>query len=297
MNNIPFSASEYARWFDNLSREQQAREIAKIDNIKFVDEPNGSFYPVGVQHDYWNAYAYGNEIKIVYFKRGVIHQKECKSNYEKNECNAVNESEKKARFESSLSRTKTAVFELAACNEFQYFCTLTLDKTKYDRYNLTKFRKDFAQLIRNLNRNRDNKIEYLSIPEPHKDGAWHIHSLMKGLLNDDLTAFKLSDNIPNRIKSQIRGGKAVYNWETYSKRFGFFTATEIENQSACSRYVTKYITKNLKSVLLDSGSHLYFASQGLKRREIIVKGCFDECPFSQWDYENDYVKIATIKLS
>lgn len=37
---------------------------------------------------------------------------------------------------------------------------------------------------------------------------------------------------------------------------------------------------------------MYFASQGLKGRETVVWRSLDECPIKQWDFENDYVKIA-----
>lgn len=245
--------------------------------------------------DYWTEYKIGNERKIVYFKRGVLFPDTDKKRAV--EVTKSPQGENKERFSQSLSRTKANVFELAMCNEFQYFCTFTLDEKKRDRFDISEFRKSFTQMIRNMNRSRsdEDKIKYLLIPEPHKNGAWHMHGLLKGLTPDDLTTFKLSEHIPERIKKSIRAGKPVYNWEKYQNGFGFFTCTEIENQSACCRYVTKYVTKDLLKQKRESGGHLFFASQGLKRKETVVKNSFEHCPYSDWDYENDYVKIKIIQ--
>lgn len=293
-------------WFSHLSRGEQAKEIIRIQHINkkalYALEATGLFYPVGFQRDYFNVYAYGNEIKVVYMKCGVPHRKPRESAYhyqpstvDKTE---LSESEKTERFASSLSRTKATVFEIAACNEFTHFATLTLNKEMYDRNDLSKFRKDLAQYVRNLNRNRrDNPIKYLEIPELHKAGGWHIHGLFKGLRADDLRAFELSEKLPRRIKDMIRSGRAVYDWSGYSKRFGFTTITEIVNAQACAHYVTKYITKDLQKTVLSSGSHMFFASQGLNRREVILHNCFGTCPFTDFDFENKWCKIKTIKLS
>ena len=48
----------------------------------------------------------------------------------------------------SLSRARRVVLELAMCNDWAYFCTFTLDKTKYQREDLPKFHKDFSQWVR-----------------------------------------------------------------------------------------------------------------------------------------------------
>lgn len=248
----------------------------------------------GVTHDYWSAYRYGDEIKVVYIKRGVIERDPDKKS------KVVTERKNTAddvRFSQSLSRSRARVFELAMCNEFPFFCTFTQDEKMRDRFDLNDFRKDFTMLIRNLNRNRadEEKIRYILIPEKHKNGAWHMHGLLSGLTAENLRPFKVTERIPERIKKQIRNGKPVYDWTAYRKRFGYFTCTKVENPTACAKYVTKYITKDLSLSVRESGAHLYFASQGLKGRECIVKNSFDVCPFAEWDFENDYVCIKVIK--
>lgn len=278
------------------------------------------------RHDLWSAYVYGGELKVVFLKAlpkkkttaaerafEALEQYERECNYdadkvrEKIADHYKRKSEKKERetsdgsdrFRQSLSRSRARVFELAACNEFQYFGTFTLDEKMRDRFNLADFRKAFAQYVRNLNRSRpaEKKIKYLMIPEQHKDGAWHMHGLLLGLGEEDLRAFNLSEKIPERIKRQIRKGETVYDWTGYRDRFGYFTATAIKNPEAVSKYITKYLTKDIDSNARESGEHLFFASQGLKGRTTLVKNRFGRCPVESWDFENDYVKTATFKTA
>lgn len=264
-------------------------------------------------HDVYNAYAYGDSVKIVYIKCArrlekpftgfyytepekrvipkIIGCSECTPLSRLCTLDDVSKSEN-ARFSQSISRTKSRVFELAACNEFQHFCTFTQDEKLRDRFNLSDFRKDFAQLVRNINRGRETKIKYLLIPEQHKNGAWHMHGLLSGLQPDDLRPFELTENIPERLKKMIRGGTAVYDWTRYRRAFGYFTCTEIKSHEACAKYVTKYISKDLQKTVRESGEHLFFASQGLEGRQTLIKNSAEPCPVEKWDFENDFIRIS-----
>ena len=94
----------------------------------------------------------------------------------------------------------------------------------------------------------------------------------------------------------------MYNWPKYAKKYGFFTATAIKDKVAASSYITKYVTKDVAKQALESGRHLFFASHGLKGREVVVHDNVDQggelvfCPISdgEWDFENDYVKVKWI---
>lgn len=297
-------------------------------------------------NDSWNAYQYGEKIKIVYIKNASRRQKtneklfpeleglpfdisyltgevsgllplaihstiyggnvieENYSSEEKPKAKKEKSGENSERLAASLSRTKSKIFELAMCNEFSYFCTFTLSPEKVkDRFDLDNLQKSFSQYIRNLNRGRENKIIYLLIPERHKDGAWHLHGLIEGLqIGEDLREFSLSEYLPYRIRKMLKNGEKVYNWDKYSKKYGFFTATKVKNKQAAASYICKYITKEVAKQGREMGRHLFFASQGLKRREVIIHDSVDaannyvRCPFldSEWDFENDYVKIKWI---
>lgn len=258
-----------------------------------------------LRHDLWSLYDYGDIIKVVYFKslpakpdpkKDPLFPSDKASTRPQFEKQKRSENE---RFTNSVSRSKARVFELAMCNEFTHFCTFTQDKNKRDRFNLSEFRKDFAMLVRNLNRARSeaDKIKYLIIPEQHKNGAWHMHGLLRGLTSDDLREFTHKEKLPMRIKDQIEKGVKIYDWTRYRRAFGYFTCTEIESGTACAKYITKYISKDLQKSVREAGEHLFFASQGLKGRDTVVKQSSEVCPVTEWDFENQYIKVAEIVKS
>lgn len=245
-------------------------------------------------HDEWSAYRYGNTVKVVYVKNAPKRREKGA----KVEAFAVPEADEGKRFSQSLSRSRARIFELASCNEFTHFCTFTQSPDLRERFDLREFRKDFAQYVRNLNRSRDpeSKIKYVLIPEEHKKGGWHMHGLLMGLNEGELRPFSLKEKLPQRIREKLKEGEQIFDWEGYRKRFGFFTCTPIKDPQACSRYLTKYITKDLVKSSLSSGEHLFFASQGLKGRETLVKSSIDLCPIEKWSYENEYVKVAEFSI-
>lgn len=254
-----------------------------------VADPSKSF-------DCWSAYAYGNsKVKFVY-KKCPSGRRLSDLNFKPSETEE-SEKEKDERYKQSISRARSAIYEIAICNEFTHFCTFTQDKEKRDRFDLKKFRKDLAQFVRNESRGRETKIKYLLIPEEHKDGAFHMHGLLMGLSADDLRLFTLKEKLPAKIKKALKAGEKIYNWERYAARFGYFTCTDIKNPAACSKYITKYVTKDLQEPFLSRGEHLYYSSQGLKRREVMVKNCYEKCPFDVWDFENEYVKVKEVDIT
>ena len=272
---------------------QRYYENSLLNSIKFKVPTAHPFEPSG-QHDFWSVYDYGEQVKVVYIK-AAPKPKTTPLFAEKSAAEKPpTEKHTEKRFEAAVSRAKARIFELAMCNEFTFFCTFTQDEKMRNRFDLAAFRKDLAQLIRNINRGRaeNEKIKYLLIPEKHKNGAWHMHGLMMNLGEKDLRAFTLKERLPKKIRAQIEKGVAVYDFTRYRRAFGFFTCTEIANKTAVSKYITKYISKDLSATARESGQHLFFASQGLKGKETIVKRCFDKCPVSEWDFENDFVKVA-----
>ncbi len=241
----------------------------------------------GQKNDLWNAYRYGDKIKIVYYKCGSLSTPNRSGRLADEEA-LLSTEEKLERFESSISRAKSKIFELAMCNKFEYFVTLTLSAEKRDRFCLQNFSKDFGQFVRNENKKRPEgqKIEYLLIPEQHQDGAWHAHGLIKGLTKDDLK----------------RNTKGYLEWFAYSKRFGFFSCSAIKSHEACCKYITKYVTKDVKkSTDLQAGAHTYYASQGLQRRELLERYAYGNNllfdPRGEWDFENEWVKILWLKIT
>lgn len=178
------------------------------------------------------------------------------------------------KLDNNVSRAKSKIKEYALCNDFDFFVTLTIDPSKYDRYNLKKYYKDLSKFLNNYGTNHKSKIKYILIPEMHKDGAWHMHGLITGILDKHL---KENEN-------------GYLDWVQYSKKFGYLSLDRVRDKEKVSSYITKYITKDLSNTIQELNAHLYYCSKGLKVAEEIKKGTLlaDNIPF---DFENDYVKI------
>ena len=204
---------------------------------------------------------FGDRYKLtVYFtERGAV----ISSNLDKqsNDC----------KLDNNISRAKARVLELALCNPWQYFCTLTINGDKQDRYSLSSYIKDLGNWIGNYNRKFDTKLKYLLVPEQHKDGAYHAHALLCGVSPDSL------------IKNQYGYADMPY----YKNRFGFISLDPIRDLDKTASYVTKYVTKTF-ATSREIGEHLFYSSQGLNGKEVIHDGITQpiECSFF-----NEYVGV------
>lgn len=182
------------------------------------------------------------------------------------------------RFSSNLSRARNKVYEYCICNDFEYFVTLTINQDKYNRKNLKTYYKDFSQFIRDYRKKYNIDIQYLFIPEQHKDGNWHMHGLIKGIPQEH---FNINDN-------------GYLDWYSYKNKFGFISLDKIRNSEACSIYMTKYITKDFyKNTKINKNNKLYYCSKGLRTSETVYKGNLDiKLPYP--NFENNYLKIYDI---
>lgn len=154
------------------------------------------------------------------------------------------------KLDNSISRARSTIYELALCNNFYWFVTITINSC-YDRKNLNWFRSTTNQIIRNLRKkfNGELNLFYLLIPEKHKDGSYHMHGLFS---YDFIYDFYINKN-------------RYLSWNSYDQ-IGFSSISKIDNYVACCKYITKYISKEFKNVEKDK--HTYFCSQGLKRKEL-----------------------------
>lgn len=196
----------------------------------------------------------------------------------------------------NLSRTKRTIYELAFCNPWDWFFTATLDPKKYDRTNLEKFHKDLTQFIRDQRKKYGISIDFLLIPEKHSDGiTWHMHGFLKGLPVEHLRRFKLGDKMGKALAEKVKNGDEVYDWTDYSKKFGFCDLEPIKNHEAVSKYVTKYISKELANSVTELNAHQYYCSRGLKRAEVIKKGSMSL--HIKPDFIGEYCSVATLPYS
>lgn len=197
--------------------------------------------------------------------------------------------------ESSLSRARRSVLELALCNDWKYFCTFTLDKEKYDRHNLGKFEKDLTQWIRDQRKKcKKNGIKadfkFLLVPELHQDGAWHMHGLLGDITPLTVPFYCLRQQclrVPDKL---VDGG--YFNWPDYQRKFGFCSLGLIKNKVATGFYVSKYITKSLLDVSEALGRHTYIPSRGLSFA-VLFGSVYGDCADLNHCLVNDYEFVQT----
>lgn len=153
----------------------------------------------------------------------------------------------------SQRRAKNALFDLIACNQWDYFITLTLSPNEIDR-------NDYQAIIKKLNTYLDNRVrrnglKYIGVPELHKNGGFHFHFLVNDVLplGDSGTVKRPDCSRPVKLSTALRLGynradlKTVYNISDWG--LGFTTAIHTYGEpSALANYVGKYITKSDKKI-------------------------------------------------
>lgn len=159
-----------------------------------------------------------------------------------------------ADVDRSLRRAAAKLRDLALSNPFRYFVTLTLDQSKIDRY-------DMGQITKALNGWLDNHVrrdglEYILVPERHKDGAVHFHGFFNDALSvvDSGTLDVPGSKKPRKPRSASQraewlaaGAHVVYNVEAWP--YGFTTALELYGDyPAAVAYVCKYVRKQREKI-------------------------------------------------
>lgn len=174
------------------------------------------------------------------------------------------------KLSSSVSRTRRLVLELALANDWDYFFTFTLDENKVDRFSLDACHKKLKDWLKYRRKQYGLKCSYLLVPEQHKDGAWHVHGLIRGVDRSNLISFADMDRNGYRSPDGHRLPPELIesdflNWPDFQRSFGFCSLGPLKSQEAASFYVTKYITKDLARCVSDLGKHMYWPSRDLNR--------------------------------
>lgn len=164
------------------------------------------------------------------------------------------------KLDAAVSRARSVVYQLAVCNDWDYFFTGTLSPKLNDRDNLFSFRSRFAHWVRNLRKKPGyENLAYLLIPEKHKNGGWHVHGLIRGLPDSALSPFVRGLHPRHLVEA------GFLNWNAFEKKFGFCSLDSIHNLEDVSGYLTKYISKDMSASVVEVGGHTYFCTRGLRR--------------------------------
>lgn len=152
----------------------------------------------------------------------------------------------------NMKRAVQIVYNIAKCNEFTHFITLTLDPAKVDRFDYESC-SEAIQCFTDIMAHQG--CQWLIVPEQHKKGAYHFHGLVNGPL-------KLSPAIHPKTGLPMldKSGRPIYNICNF--KYGFTTATEIIHPGKCANYLTKYMSKKIE---VPKGKKRYWASRSLER--------------------------------
>lgn len=153
--------------------------------------------------------------------------------------------------EVSINRTIQSIYGITRANKWYGFITLTFDPKKIDSTDITEVSKYATEHFKYMKKAYCPNLYYILVPELHSDGKKiHIHGLVGGV-----------EGLPMVDSGIVKNGKIIYNLPKW--KHGFSTLSLVEHQGKVSRYITKYITKEL--VLFTKGKKRYWASRNCLR--------------------------------
>lgn len=161
---------------------------------------------------------------------------------------------KKRSIASSMGRTINAVYEKARANIWDWFITLTFNPEKVDSFDYQSVVKSLKNWIDYIRRFSPD-IGYIIVPEKHESGRFHFHGLFRSC---DGLQFVSSGKTDKK-------GNLIYNVGAY--KLGWSTATRINDQSKVTKYIAKYISKDLVQVAFNKKR--YWASRNLLDPEVV----------------------------
>lgn len=174
---------------------------------------------------------------------------------------------------NNIVRAQSAIQSLGFCNDWDYFITATLDPKKFpNRLALDEFRSKLNNLFRRIRSESGSECRFLLVPELHKNQqGWHMHGLLADFPDSCFREFELTENLPAYLLLKIAKGEKIYDFPRYRDIFGFCDVEPLRSRDHAVSYLCKYVVKGLQSTGLhiDKGKHLYFASNGLSRPQLV----------------------------
>ena len=190
----------------------------------------------------------------------------------------------------NCKRALDKIYGLVALNDWEYFFTGTLGDTVFDPTNAKAALRPLQDWLKNMTKRYSLKYVLVAEYQP-KSGRIHFHGFINNALKmvDSGTRIVPWYSRPVKIETICRKGydpadysdRIVYNCPQW--KFGFTTAIKAYNGSqACARYITKYITKESKSIF----GRYYWSSRNLRRTPDIY--------VSNFDYDSIYTREYAI---
>lgn len=186
-----------------------------------------------------------------------------KLNLENGNIDTYKKSEILNSINASLRRTKISMNMLLEMNDFDWFCTLTFDKSKIDRTNDQEVFNVYKKYIDNI-KTQFPRLRYMCIPERHEDNCIHFHLLIGGVtvkqlglvnsgkvccswakFKNKICSLEYFEKTKHEHELTETDGLPVYNITTFA--YGYTTATRIVSRVRCNTYVKKYVEKALGS--------------------------------------------------
>lgn len=176
------------------------------------------------------------------------------------------------KLEESRLRAQRTIVEIALCNHWDFFVTLTVSPDKFNRYDLPSIWVHMAQWFRDQRKKLGyENLSYMLVPERHVDGAWHFHGFMSGIPDYAFSRF-----VPGIHPQYLVDGNYL-NWPDLSFKFGFCSFDPVRDQVRSAFYCSKYFTKDRFRNVTEIGSHMYYVSRGLLRAQT-VGYCYESKP-------------------
>ena len=189
---------------------------------------------------------------------------------------------------NNISRSKKSVKEIALCNDFNYFVTITI-KNDFNRYNIDNAFYYLSNFCKKYKR-KYFLFSYIFIAEYHQDKAIHFHGLC--FLPTNAISFDL---YPRTILNQ-KDNKFYHCFSSsIFDEFGRNTFQPITSKEKISSYIMKYITKDC---IRTSSHRLYTCSRGLVHADKTyynndkLKEIFNNKKY----FENDFYKIVDFNV-
>lgn len=152
----------------------------------------------------------------------------------------------------SIARSLQAMHDIVFSNEWDLFITVTFDPKKMDRFNYDEVVKKYSQKLKDIKRRKAPNLEYIFVPEEHKNGAYHFHGLLR-----NIEGLKVNDS-----GKKDKKGRTIFNLSDFD--LGFNTATIVGENDKAAMYLMKYVTKDLKSSVMQARKR-YWCTKGLDK--------------------------------